>query len=292
MILAELLGRHVRLPVRRFAAAGAFLGLDADEEGETILLPEREVPEGTKRGDEVEVFICLDSEERAIATTVTPKLTLGQVTFLEVTAVTSIGAFVDWGLGKELLVPFAEQARELVVGERHPFGLYVDKSGRLAATMYVTEMLDDNALTRRRVAIDEWIVGEAWRNDPDIGLFVILEKTIVGLVPALEPHGLRRGDEARFRVAELLRDGKLVLSLRQHAYQELANDAERIFERLRRADAPRVGDHSSPDDLRALFGISKKAFKRAIGTLLKAGRVTIDQDGFVVAVIARTGSQA
>ncbi len=276
-----LLGRRVRLPIRRFAAAGAFLGVDPDDDqpdAATILLPDREIPEGAKRGDVLDVFVCLDSEEREIATTRTPKLALGEVAFLEVTAVTNIGAFVDWGIGKELLVPFAEQSRELVVGERQPFGLYVDRSQRLAATMYVTDLLID----RRRVEIDEWIAGEAWRNDPDIGLFAILERTFVGLVPASEPHPLKRGEAAKFRVAAMLPDGKLVLSLRQHAYQELATDAARILAKLAGDAPPRVGDRSDPETIRALFGLSKKAFKRAVGHLLKSGAAKLDREGFVV----------
>ena len=272
-----LLGRHARLPIRRFAAAGAFLALDDDPQGETVLLPEREVPAGATRGEVVAVFVHLDSDERPIATTRMPRLALGEVAFLEVTTVTDIGAFVDWGLGKELLVPFAEQSTELRPGDRQPFGLYLDRSDRLAATMYVSDLL----IERRRVVVDEWIDGVAWRNDPDIGLFAILERRFVGLVPASEPHVLRRGEVARFRVAAMLPDGKLVLSLRQHAYQELAGDAARILARLASADAPRVGDRSSPDEIRALFGLSKKAFKRAVGHLLKARAVAIDDAGFV-----------
>ncbi len=269
----DLLGRHARLPIARFAAAGAFLAVpDGDD---TLLLPDREVPADAKVGDAVAVFVCLDSEERPIATTRTPLLALGEVAFLEVTAVTEIGAFVDWGMGKELLVPFAEQSRDLFVGERQPVGLYLDRSARLAATMYVNDML----IERRRVAVDEWIEGVAWRNDPDIGLFAILERRFVGLVPSSEPHPLSRGEPAKFRVAAMLPDGKLVLSLRQHAYQELAADAARILARL--GSAPPVGDRSPPDEIRALFGLSKKAFKRAIGHLLKTHAVTIDGDGFV-----------
>src|SRR6476659_1434782 len=115
-------------PIRRIAEAGAFLAVDPlehDADAPTVLLPAAEVPEGARVDDLVEAFIYLDSEERPIATTRFPKLTLGEVTFLEVTAVTSIGAFVDWGLGKELLVPYAEQSRELYVGERQPIGLYL-----------------------------------------------------------------------------------------------------------------------------------------------------------------------
>jgi uncharacterized protein len=277
-----LLGHHATLPIRRFTAAGAFLAADPgdrDPDAPTVLLPGAEVPAAARTGDAIRVFVHLDSEERPIATTREPKLTLGQVGFLTVTACTEIGAFVDWGLGKELLVPFAEQARELVVGERHPIGLYLDRSGRLAGTMYVNDLFGD----RRPVDRDEWIEGEAWRNDPDIGLFAILERAFVGLVPASEPHGLQRGQAARFRVAEVLPDGKLVLSLRRHAYQELADDAAGILAVLARPGTPPVSDRADPDTVRALFGLSKKAFKRAVGHLLKTGAVAIDPRGFVIA---------
>ena len=278
----ELLGCRVTLRVRRLAAAGAFLAIDgSDDDAAVVLLPGGELPSGTREGDELRVFIQLDSEERPIATTRMPRLTLGEVTFLEVTACTGIGAFVDWGLGKELLVPFAEQAKELHVGERQPFGLYVDNTGRLAATMFVSKMIEGRP---RALALDEWVAGEAWRNDPDIGLFVIVERSFVGLVPASEPHDLGRGDPAKFRVAHVLPDGKIVLSLRQHAHKEVAGDAARILAVLSAPDAPRVGDRSDPDLLRDLFGVSKKAFKRAVGRLLKERAVTLDADGCVVAV--------
>ncbi len=275
----DLLGAREKLRIRRFTTAGAFLGIDDDPAGETILLPDQEVPEGAREGAEVLVFIHLDSEDRVIATTREPKLTLGEVAFLEVTATTSIGAFVDWGLGKELLIPFAQQSKELYVGERQPIGLYLDKSKRLAGTMYVTDLLDGRP---RRCALDEWVVGEAWRNDPDIGLFVIIERSFVGLVPASEPHTVRRGDVVRCRVANVLPDGKLVLSLRQHAYQEVEGDAAKILAVVARPDAPPVGDRSSPDEIRAMFGLSKKAFKRAVGRLLKEQSVTLDERGFLV----------
>lgn len=269
----EHLGRRTSLAILRFAPPGAIL------EGE-LLLPDREIPAGAAVGAKLDVFVYLDSEDRPIATTSTPRIALGEVAFLEVTATTSIGAFVDWGLGKELLVPFAEHARELIVGERHPVGLYLDKSARLAGTTYVSDLLGTSS--PRRVAIGEWIEGEAWRNDPDIGLFVILEKRFVGLVPASEPHAAKRGAAVRARVAHIQPDGKLVLSLRPVAHQAQATDAERILEVLRRPGALRVGDHSDPDLLRHMFGISKKAFKRAVGHLLKEKVVTLDADGCVV----------
>jgi predicted RNA-binding protein (virulence factor B family) len=277
----DLLGRRVTLRIRRFAAAGAFLAIEDGPGGDTILLPQAEVPAGAKEGTRVPVFVHLDSDERVIATTREPKLALGEVAFLEVTATTQIGAFVDWGLGKELLVPFAQQSTELHVGDRQPIGLYVDKSQRLAGTMYVTEMLE---APPRDLMLDEEVVGEAWRNDPDIGLFVIVEHAFVGLVPAREPHQLRRGDEARCRVTQILPDGKIVLSLRRHAYEELEDDAAKILAFLTTPGAQRIGVRSSPDEIRARFGISKKAFKRAVGRLLKDRSVSIDDGGFLVLV--------
>ena len=274
----ELLGRRVHLRIARLAAPGAFLATGTGDDDDVILLPAAELPGEARPGDSIEVFVHLDSDERIVATTRTPRITLGEVAFLEVTDVTSIGAFVDWGLGKELLVPFAEQSKELFVGERQPIGLYVDHSGRLAGTMFVGPLLEGRP---RGYEIDEWVEGEAWRNDPDIGLFVIVERIYVGLVPASEPHRLRRGEATRCRVAHILPDGKLVLSLRQHAYQELAADAAHVLAVLRGPAAPRVGDRTSPDEIRDRFGLSKKAFKRAIGRLLKDGSVAIDADGLV-----------
>jgi predicted RNA-binding protein (virulence factor B family) len=282
MALDALLGRYATLAIGRFGPPGAFLvaaakGDEADRS--TLLLIGSEIPEGAKVGDELRVFVYLDSEARPIATTRPSKLELGQVAFLEVTACTEFGAFVDWGLAKELLVPFAEQTADMHVGGRYPIGLYVDKSGRLAGTMRVTEMLDQDKATFR---LDEWVEGEAWRNDPDIGLFAIIDHAHIGLVPATEPHRLSRGEAARFRVTNILPDGKIELSLRGHAHEELQNDAQRILDVLARSDAPRIGDASSPEEVRAVFALSKKAFKRAVGRLLKAGAIAVDAQGFLV----------
>lgn len=277
----DLLGRVVTLPVRRFGPPGAFLSRGAGPrapDAPTLLLPRSEVPGGTQEGDEIEVFVFLDSEDRPIATVRAPKLTLGQVAFLQVTDVTRFGAFVDWGLPKELLVPHAEQTRDVRVGQRHPIGLYVDDTGRLAGTMRVTEMLRAKGELDR----DAWVEGEAWRNEPGLGLFVIVERRFVGLVPASEPHALSRGEGARFRVANVLPDGKIELSLRGHAHEELESDAQGILEALAQPRTPKVGDRSSPEEIRAVFGLSKKAFKRAAGRLLKQGAVTLDDEGFLV----------
>ncbi|MEO8178231.1 MAG: S1-like domain-containing RNA-binding protein [Deltaproteobacteria bacterium] len=286
MDIADLLGHSARLTIRRVASPGAFLALSPEEVHEgapTVLLPGTELPEGATPGAELDVFIYLDSEGRPIATLRTPKMELGQVAFVRVSSCTSFGAFVDWGLQKDLLVPFAQQTRELRVGDVQPIGLYVDVSGRLAGTMRVTELLETRTTG---FSLDDWVDGEAWRNQPEIGLFVIVQRHFVGLLPKHEPNTLARGEAARFRVSNLLEDGKLELSLRAHAHEEIARDAEKVLERLS-AGVPRVGDGSSPEQIRRIFGLSKKAYKRAIGTLLKRHAVRIDEAGFVVVLPKR-----
>ncbi|HEY4183240.1 MAG TPA: S1-like domain-containing RNA-binding protein [Kofleriaceae bacterium] len=281
-MMEDLLGRHVQLRIREIDDDGVWLVPvdDKDPDSSAVMLDAREI-KGPRIGELVDVFVYLDSDERPTATTKEPLLALGDVRFLEVTDVNDIGAFVDWGLGKELLVPFAQQSREVFVGEIHPIALYLDKSGRLAGSMLVNDFLGTRS---RRVLRDQWIEGEAWRNEPEIGLFVILERSYVGLVPASEPHSLRRGEATKFRVADVLPDGKVVLTLRRPAHEEITSDAETIKTVLSRPDAPLVGDHSSPELIRDLFSLSKKAFKRAVGRLLKRGEITLDERNNVVVV--------
>jgi predicted RNA-binding protein (virulence factor B family) len=273
----ELLGRVVPLRVRRVTSAGALLAREGDDDRAAVLLPLREVV--PKVGDELEVFVYLADDE-PIATMTWPKVTRDEVAFLEVKDLTNFGAFVDWGLPKELLVPLDEQIRDVRVGERHPIGVYLDDTGRLAGTMRVTEMLKGHG----EFAVGDWVFGEAWRRDPELGVFVIVEKRYVGLLPITEPHELSRGEAARFRVSHVHRDGKIELSLRGPAHEERENDAKKILDVLSRANAPRVSDRSDPDQLRALFGLSKKAFKRAVGGLLKTGAVVLDEQGHVTPV--------
>ncbi len=279
----ELLGTWETLPIKRFGPPGAFLAVDPNDDdprGEVILLPGAEIPEGAEVGTELEVFTYLDSEDRPVATLQEPKLTLGEVAHLEVTDITAFGVFVDWGLPKELLVPKANMTTDMRVGQRFAIGLVVDRGGRLAGTMRVSEMLRDEGEFQE----GEWVDGEVWREDPEIGLFVILERSFVGLVPATEPHRLSRGDVSQFRVANILPDGKIELSLRAHAYEELANDADNIFNLLSLTDAPKLSNETSPEEIRRLFSLSKKAFKRAIGRLLKERRIKMGEDGVFVCV--------
>ena len=142
----------------------------------------------------------------------------------------------------------------------------------------ISELLGEGS---REFVRGEWVEGEAWRQDPEIGLFVIVERGFVGLVPKHEPQALARGEAARFRVTHLHPDGKIDLALRGHAHEELESDGERILQLLKRPGAPKLGDKSDPELIRELFGLSKKAFKRAVGRLLRERLVDVDEQGFV-----------
>lgn len=206
------------------------------------------------------------------------KLEPGEVAFLRVTDVNDIGAFVDWGLPKELLVPFAEQTCDLHVGDEHPFGLLFDDAGRPFGTMRIRELLKSIG----EFVPNEWVHGEAWRHEAGIGVFVIIERRFIGLIPEQEPHRLSRGEAVEARVAQILPDGKIELSLRGLVHEEIEHDADDVLLRLQVKPTPRVSDQSSPEHIRALFGLSKKAFKRAIGRLLKEQKITRDAQGWFV----------
>jgi predicted RNA-binding protein (virulence factor B family) len=285
--VTERLGRFARLPIVRFGAPGAFLELIEGDAAKLVLLPAKEVPPDAKEGDEVSVFVHLDSEDRPIATTKAPLLELGEVGFLRVSAVNRNGAFVDWGLPKELFVPAAEQTGPLAVGDRTAIGVVLDRTGRLGGTMRVSEMLK----RRAGFTVGEWVSGEAWRSDPTLGWFVIVERRTVGLIPAAEPARLRRGDAVDVRIAKVQPDGKLELSLRAPAHEAQADDAATVLRILRERGpkAAPLGDKSDPEELRQVFGLSKKAFKRAVGKLLKDGAVDVESDGAVRVRPAREG---
>lgn len=218
-----------------------------------------------------------DSSHPPVATARVARIALGEVDVLTVSDVAPFGAFVDWGLPKDLLVPLREQTRPLRVGDRCAVGLYLDRTQRFAGTMRVAEMLRGG----RPFAPDEWVQGVAWREEPGLGLFVILEKRSLALLPASEPHTLRTGDASGWRVTHVHPDGKVEVSLRRPKQDEIDTDAERLLALLSAPEPPQLGDASSPEHIRARLGISKKAFKRAAGRLLKTRRAELDEHGFL-----------
>ena len=269
-----LLGKTQTLIADHFADAGVYLKESGGKE--TVLLPARQVPEGTQAGDLLTVFLYKDSEDRPIATTARPALELGEMALLKVKALSGIGAFLDWGLSKDLFLPFKETAGELKAGQEVLVTLYLDKSERLAASMRIDKLLQSDPPYEK----DDKVSGRVYAVNPEIGAFVAVDDKYFGLIPKQELYEtLRIGDTVEARVIRKRPDGKLNLSPRRKAYAQLDPDGKTILEHLEAAGGILgVGDKSDADLIKTELSMSKNAFKRAAGHLLKAGKIRVFED--------------
>ena len=240
-----------------------------------VLLPKKMVPEGTKTGSLLDVFLYKDSEDRMIATTSVPKLTLGETAILEVRDTSKIGAFLDMGLEKDLLLPFKEQTHQVRKGEHVLVALYIDKSNRLAATMKVYQFLRTDAQYHTGDEVDGFI----FQINPEIGAFVAVDEKYQGLIPRRELFGgFKVGQRVHARVTKVREDGKLDLSARDKAHNQIFTDAELVMQVINEFDGVLpFNDKADPEVIAREFKLSKNAFKRAVGHLLKEGKVEITE---------------
>ena len=268
------LGKKQTLTVVKTVDFGIYLAEDKNADAENrVLLPKKQVPEGTKTGDTLEVFIYKDSQDRLIATTREPKLQVGQTALLKVLQVTKIGAFLDWGLEKDLLLPYHEQTLRVREGEECLVALYVDKSSRLCATMKVYHYLS----TRTPYVVGDTVKGRVYEISERFGVFVAVDDKYSALIPAREAAGkYRPGQILELRVTEVKEDGKMNVTDRQKAYLQLNKDAEMVLGVIHEfAGVLPFDDKASPEVIKREFGLSKNAFKRAVGHLLKEGKIEI-----------------
>ena len=272
MKLIEELGKRRMLTVVKTVDFGIYLGTSE----ERVLLPKKEVPKEIEIGDPVEVFLYKDSSDRLIATTAEPKITLGELAVLTVKDTGKIGAFLDWGLEKDLLLPFREQTTKLKKGEECLVGLYVDKSGRLCATMKVYEMLRKDSPYKK----DDKVQGIIYEHSDNFGWFVAVDDQYCALIPKREAYGghLQVGDKVHARVIKVREDGKLDLSVREKAFIQMDADAELIVKRMEEHGGKLpFTDKADPEKIKNELGLSKNAFKRAVGRLLKENKVIITE---------------
>lgn len=266
------LGEYQELIIKRFTSVGAYLNeeVEADED---ILLPKSQIPKDAKAGDRIKVFVYNDSKDRIIATTNRPKITLGKLAHLVVVDTTKIGSFLDWGLEKDLFLPFAETTGSVEKGKTYLVGLYIDKSDRLCATMKIKDMLKTDSGYRE----NKFAKGTIYSINRDIGAFVAVEDQYDGLIPKKELIGAYDvGDTIEVRVNKVLEDGKLDLSLRDRSYIQMDTDGKIIMKKLKEnGGSLSLGDKSSPDLIRKELKMSKAGFKRAIGRLYKEGVIVI-----------------
>lgn len=270
-----LLGEKQELVVVKTVTFGVYLS-DAPDGEEKVLLPQKEVPEGTKQGDVLNVFLYKDSRDRLIATMREPALTLGKTAVLTVKEISKIGAFLDWGLEKDLLLPFREQTSKLQAGDSCLAALYIDKSSRLCATMKVYHYLEKNSPYHTGDQVD----GRVYEVSANFGAFVAVDDRYTALIPAREvPAGIKAGDLVHARVTGVKEDGKLDLSIREKAYLQIDEDAENIMQVIDEFEGVLpFNDKVSPEIIKREFGLSKNAFKRAVGRLLKQGRIEITEN--------------
>lgn len=270
------LGKKQTLTVVKTVDFGVYLAEKDDKEGkDSVLLPAKQVPAGTKAGDELTVFIYKDSKDRLIATTREPMLQVGQTAVLKVSQVTRIGAFLNWGLEKDLLLPYHEQTTRMQEGKDVLVALYIDKSQRLCATMKVYHYLS----TRTPYVVGDQVKGRVYEISGNFGVFVAVDDKYSALIPAREAAGkYRPGEILDLRVTEVKEDGKMNVTDRQKAYLQIEEDAESVLSVIDEfAGVLPFDDKASPEVIKREFGLSKNAFKRAIGHLLKEGKIEIKE---------------
>ena len=269
------LGEKQKLTIVKKVEFGVYLAVSKESADERILLPAKQVPEGMEIGDEIDVFVYRDSKDRMIATTTTPKLVMGDVAELTVSQVTKFGAFLDWGLEKDLLLPYKQQLFKVKQGDRVLVSLYIDKSDRLCATMNVYQNLRADSSYKK----DDQVKGRVYTISEEFGAFVAVDNIYSALIPKKEMYGqVRAGEDITARVTEVKADGRLTLSIREKAYLQIEKDAEEIMAIIDSYDGVLpFNDKVSPEIIKRETGMSKNEFKRAVGNLLKSGKIEITE---------------
>ncbi|HEV7381937.1 MAG TPA: S1-like domain-containing RNA-binding protein [Dyadobacter sp.] len=269
------IGKYNLLTIERVTSVGMFL---SEVEGEEVLLPNQYLTDEMQVGDTIRVFVYLDSEDRPVATTETPKIVRNEFACLEVTDVSEYGAFMDWGLIKDLFVPFREQSVPMKLGEWHVVFLYLDnKSSRLIASTKIDRFLENERLTVQEGDEVDLLV---WQKT-DLGYNAIVNQYHKGLIYHNEVfRDLKPGDSLKGYVKKIRPENKLDISLQKAGGEHIEPSAQQILSELKKAGGfLNLSDTSSPEDIYRVFQISKKVFKKAIGGLYKQGIIRIGDDG-------------
>ena len=266
-------GEYQTLMVDRLTDPGAYL-----TDGTTdVLLPTRYIPNGTKKGDKLNVFVYRDSEDRIICTTQKPYAQVNQFAYLKVTDTSNVGAFLDWGIDKDLLVPFREQKNKLKKGQWCLVYLYLDqKTDRIAATAKVAKYFDEDITVEVGEEVDLLVA-----NTTDLGVNVVVNNRHKGLIFENDLfHDVLEGDRIKGYVKTIRTDGKLDISLRKEGLENLEVGAQQILDELKKNEGylP-IHDKSDPEEIQALLQMSKKNFKRSVGLLYKKKLVSLLPDG-------------
>lgn len=269
------LGEKQKLVIVKKVDFGVYLAQMGEEE-KKVLLPLKQVPEGSGIGDELEVFLYKDSSDRLIATTHQPILTLGETAVLKVLEIGKIGAFLDWGLEKDLFLPFKEMTGRVRPEDEILVTLYIDKSERLCASMRgLYDLLQTNSPYQK----GDMVSGRIYEFSDNFGTFVAVDDAYSAMLPVFEDCSrLRIGDVVTARITNVKPDGKLDLTLREKAYLQMDADAEKVMKVIEEyAGVLPFNDKASPEVIKKEMQMSKNAFKRAVGRLYKEHKVEITE---------------
>ena len=269
------LGNYNKLTILRSTSVGLFLG---DEDVDDLLLPTKYVPEDFEIGQQLEVFCYLDHEERPIATTVRPHIKRNGFAYLRVAEVNEVGAFVDWGLEKNLLVPYREQSHNLKAGDWDVFYCYLDeKSFRLVGSTRLSKFLDNDSMD---LEVNDEVSLLVYRRS-ELGWDAVVNDRHRGLIFHSDVfRDLSVGDTLKGYVKQVRADKKLDIALQPIGLKALEPAAEAIYKRLREEGGfLKISDSSSPEEIRDWFAMSKKTFKKAVGTLYKAKKINLTPEG-------------
>lgn len=271
------IGEYNTLFIHRFTSVGAYLGEEHAAYEDVILLPNKYLKPGMQEGDQIKVFVYLDSDERPVATTLDPLVTVGGFAWLEVFAVNRIGAFLNWGLEKHLFVPYAEMVEQMNVGEKYLVGVFLDeKTERLVATPRIGKLLDQQNIELERGQEVELVV----YNETELGYQVMINRKHGGLVYHNEVFKpMEIGDEMLGYIKLIREDGKIDVSLEPLGVASIEPNAAKILEALKRNKGVlHLSDKSSPEEIAEQLHMSKKLFKKAIGGLYRQKLIVIDED--------------
>lgn len=269
------LGEYNLLTAARRMEQGIYLEDEADN---SVLLPNRYIPENLQIADQISVFVYNDSEDRIVATTLIPKITIGKIACLEVVSVSRHGAFLDWGLAKDIFVPFSEQSKKINSGDSVIVALYIDNvTNRLAASSRLNRFLkNDNILLKENEEVDLLIA-----NSTDLGVNVIINDLYKGILYKNEIfQEINYGDRMKGFVNKIREDNKIDVILQKQGYANIKTNEEKIVAKLRENNGfLNLNDNSSPEEIIALVQMSKKTFKKAIGALFKRRLIRIEEKG-------------
>lgn len=275
------IGKYNTLTILRDTKVGLFLGdPENDPEGiHNVLLPNKYVPKEFEIGEELIVFVYLDHEQRPVATTLVPYILLNEFALLRVNYINNVGAFMDWGMEKDILVPFKEQARPMEKGKRYLVYLYMDKqTNRLVASSKTNQFLNNDQLTVEKGEEVDLIVSHI----TDMGINVIINEQHKGLLYKDEVYddSIRTGDRMRGYIKNIRPDNKIDVALQVQGVESIEPNAEKVLSELRASRGfLRLNDNSHPEDIKTVLKMSKKSFKKAIGSLYKEKLIEIKEDG-------------